>query len=235
MGLTRLALKRPLTMLMIILTLVIMGWQGYNRLLLDRFPAVNFPFVSVTVIFPGASPEDVEDLVLKPLEDSISTISGIDQLNATAQEGVGSIVVAFVEGTDGNAAAIDVERQVATARGQLPAEAEDPVVGKFDINAIPVVILSLSGPQEQSALFELADTELKNRLQAVPGVASVGISGGREREVQIEIDQARLSGFGLSLSDVQQKLRENNLTFPAGSVEEGRKKVAVRSVGELPA
>ncbi len=233
MGLTRLALKRPLTMLMIILTLVIMGWQGYNRLLLDSFPAVNFPFVSVTVIFPGASPEDVEDLVLKPLEDAISTISGIDELNSTASEGVGTIVVAFVEGTDGNAAAIDVERQVSSARGQLPAEAEDPVVGKFDLNAIPVLIMSLNGPQSQSTLFELADTDIKTRLQAVPGVASVSISGGREREVQIFVDQAKLAGFGLSMDDVQKKLRENNLTFPGGSVEEGRQKVAVRSVGEF--
>lgn len=233
MGLTRLALKRPLTMLMVILTLVIMGWQGYNRLLLDSFPAVDFPFVSVTVIFPGASPEDVEDLVLKPLEDAISTISGIDELNSTASEGAGTIVVAFVEGTDGNAAAIDVERQVSSARGFLPAEAEDPVVGKFDFNAIPVLILSLNGPQDQSTLYELADTEIKTRLQAVPGVASVGIAGGREREVQIFVDQSKLAGFGLALDDVQNKLRQNNLTFPGGSVEEGRQKIAVRSVGEF--
>ncbi len=233
MGLTRLALKRPLTMLMIILTLVIMGWQGYNRLLLDSFPAVDFPFVSVTVIFPGASPEDVEDLALKPLEDAISTISGIDELNATASEGIGTIVVAFVEGTDGNAAAIDVERQVSSARGQLPSEAEDPVVGKFDFNAIPVLIMSLNGPQDQSTLFEMADTDIRTRLQSVPGVASVGIAGGREREVQIFVDQAKLAGFGLALDDVQSKLRQNNLTFPGGSVEEGRQKIAVRSVGEF--
>ncbi|GAB4430809.1 MAG: efflux RND transporter permease subunit [Anaerolineae bacterium] len=233
MGLTRLALRRPLTMLMIILTLVIMGWQGYNRLLLDRFPAVDFPFVSVTVIFPGASPEDVEDLVLKPLEDSISTISGIDELNSTAQEGVGSVVIAFVEGTDGNAAAIDVERQVSIARGQLPAEAEDPVVGKFDLNAIPVQILSLNGPQSQSALFDLAEDEVKTRMQSVPGVASVSVSGGREEEVQVLVNQAKLAGFGLTLNDVQNKLRENNITFPGGSVEEGRQKVSVRSVGEF--
>ncbi len=220
-------------MLMIILTLVIMGWQGYNRLLLDRFPAVNFPFVSVTVVFAGASPEDVEDLILKPLEDSISTISGIDTLTATASEGVGTIVVAFVEGTDGNAAAIDVERQVSAARGQLPSEAEDPVVGKFDLNAIPVVIMSLNGPQNQAELFDMADTDIKTRLQAVPGVASVSIAGGREREVQIFVDPAKLAGFGLSLDDVQSKLRQNNLTFPGGSVEEGRQKVAIRSVGEF--
>ncbi|RMF04461.1 MAG: efflux RND transporter permease subunit [Chloroflexi bacterium] len=233
MGLTRLSLRRPLTMLMIIVALLIMGWQGYNRLLLDRFPAVDFPFVTVTVIFPGASPEDVEDLVLKPLEDAISTISGIDELNATAQEGIGTIVVAFVEGTDGNAAAIDVERQVSSARGKLPDDAEVPVVGKFDFNSIPVVILSLNGPQNQETLFDLADNEIKTRLQTVEGVASVSVAGGREREVQVLVDQARLAGFGLSLNDLQQKLQSYNLSFPGGSIEEGRAKVPVRAVGEF--
>jgi HAE1 family hydrophobic/amphiphilic exporter-1 len=233
MGLTRLALRRPLTMLMIIVAMVLLGWQGFNRLQLDRFPAVDFPFVSVTVIFPGASPEDVEDLVIQPLEDSISTISGIDELSSTAQEGVGTIVIAFVEGTDGNDAAVDVERQVSAARNQLPDEAEDPVVGKFDLNAIPVVILSLSGPQSQSELFDLADTEIRERLQAVSGVASVSIAGGREQEVQVLVDQARLAGFGLTLGDVQRKLQEGNITFPGGSIEEGREKVPVRSVGEF--
>jgi len=233
MELTRLALKRPLTMLMIIISLLIMGWQGYNRLLLDRFPAVDFPFVSVTVIFPGASPEDVEELVLKPLEDSISTIAGIDELNATALEGVGTIVVAFVEGTDGSAAAIDVERQVSAARGDFPTDAEAPIVGKFDFNSIPVVILSLNGPQSQETLFNLAEETIKTRLQSVAGVASVSVAGGREREVQVLVDQAKLAGFGISLNDLQRKLQENNLTFPGGSIEEGRKKIPVRSVGEF--
>ena len=96
MGLTRLSLRRPLTMLMIILALVILGYQGFNRLLLDRFPAVDFAFVTVTVFFPGASPEDVEELVVKPIEDAVSTISGIDELNSTSVEGLGTIVIAFV-------------------------------------------------------------------------------------------------------------------------------------------
>lgn len=233
MALTKLALQRPLTMLMIIVTLVIMGWQGYNRLLLDRFPAVDFPFVSITTVFPGASPEDVEELVIKPIEDAVSTISGIDEINSTAVEGVGTVIIAFVEGTDGNAAAIDVERQVSTVRDLLPAEAEDPTVGKFDLNAIPVLIMTLSGPQSQEALFELADETIKTRLQSVPGVASVRVSGGREREVQVLVDPVKLAGFGLTLSDVQRKLSENNLTFPAGSIEEGRQKISVRSVGEF--
>ncbi len=233
MGLTRLSLRRPLTMLMIIIALLIMGWQGYDRLLLDRFPAVDFPFVTVSVVFPGASPEDVEELVVEPLEDAVSGISGIDEINSTSLEGVGTIIIAFVEGTDGSAAAIDVERQVAAVRNRLPAEVEDPTVGKFDFNAIPVLILTLSGPQRQDVLFDLAEDVLKTRLQTVSGVASVGVAGGREREVQVQVDPAKLAAFGLTINDVQRKLSENNLTFPAGSIEEGRQKISVRSVGEF--
>ncbi len=233
MGLTRLSLRRPLTMLMIIMALVVMGYRAYTLLQLDRFPAVNFPFVAVVTVFPGASPEDVEDLVVKPIEDAVATISGIDEITSQATEGVGTVTIAFVEGTDGNAAAIDVERQVSGVKGQLPDEAEDPTIIKADLNAIPVLVMTLSGPQSQAALFDLADNTLKPRFQAVPGVASVSVSGGREEEVQVNVDPAKLAAYGISMSAVQQALQSNNLTFPAGSIETGRQKISVRSVGEF--
>ncbi|MCB9108443.1 MAG: efflux RND transporter permease subunit [Anaerolineales bacterium] len=233
MSLTKLAINRPLTMLMIITAMIIMGIQGYNRLKLDSFPSVDLPFVSITVVYPGASPEDVEDLVLKPIEDAVATIAGIDELNATATEGFGSIAIAFNEGTDGDQAAIDVERQVSTVRGQLPDEAEDPTIIKADINATPVIFMSLAGPQKQEVLFDLADNDIKTRLQTIPGVASVSISGGRDSEVHVYVDPAKLAAFGIPMSDVQRKLAENNVTAPAGTVDEGRQKIAVRSVGEF--
>ncbi len=233
MGLTRLALRRPLTMLMIILGLVIMGYRAYTFLQLDRFPRVDFPFVTVVTVFPGASPEDVEDLIIKPIEDAVSTISGIDTINSRATEGVGTVTIAFVEGTDGNAAAIEVERQVASVKGQLPDEAQDPTIIKADLNAIPILVLALSGPQSQDALFDLADNTLKPRFQTIPGVASVSIAGGREREVQVNIDPDKMAAYGLSLNAVQQALAANNLSFPAGSIEEDRQKISVRSVGKF--
>lgn len=233
MGLTKLALNRPLTMLMVILALVLMGIQGFNRLKLDQFPEVDFPFVSVSVVYPGASPGDVEDLVLEPIEDAVATIAGIDELNSTATEGFGSVVIAFNEGTDGNQAAIDVERQISTVRDELPAEAEDPTIVKADINSIPVIFMALNGPQDQATLFDLADDEIRTRLQTISGVASVLISGGREREVQVYVDPHKLAAFGVPLSDVQDKLATNNITTPAGTIDEGRQKVSVRSVGEF--
>ena len=213
MGLTRLSLRRPLTMLMIILGLVVMGYRAYTFLQLDLMPNVDFPIVTVVTVFQGASPEDIEDLVVKPIEDAVSTISGIDEITSQSSEGVGLVVVSFLEGVDGNQAAIDVERQVATV--QLPAEAQDPSVVKADINAFPILMMTLSGPQSQNALFEMADQNLKPRLQAVPGVASISIAGGREREVQVNVDSAKLAAYGLPMSAVQQALAANNVTFPS--------------------
>lgn len=233
MGLTRLAIRRPLTMLMIILGLVVMGYRSLTLLQVDRFPQVDFPFVSIVTVFPGASPEDVENLVVTPIEDAVAGIPGIDQIISQANEGFGFVVVAFVEGTDGDQAAIEVERQVASVRGQLPDEATDPSIIKANINAIPVMEIVLSGPQGQDALFEVAENRIKPRLQTIQGVASVNVSGGREREVQVLADPARLAAFGLPLESIQQALALNNLTFPVGSIEEGRQKTSIRSVGDF--
>ncbi len=233
MGITRLSITRPLTMLMIILGLVVLGYRSLTELQVDRYPSVDFPYVSIVAIFPGAGPEDVEDLVVKPIEDAVAGIPGIDQLFSTSQEGVGFVVVAFEEGVDGDQAAIDVERQVATVRGQLPNEALDPSIIKADINAIPIMEIILSGPQGQDALFEIARDDIKPRLQTIRGVATVNISGGREREIRVEADPAKLAAFGLPLEAIQQALTLNNLTFPVGSIEEGRQKTSIRSVGEF--
>lgn len=233
MGLTRLSINRPLTMLMIILGLVVLGYRAFTFMPLDRFPKVDFPFVTVVTVFPGASPEDVEDLVVKPIEDAVAGIAGIDQLISRSTEGLGTVTIAFVEGVDGNQAAIDVERQVATVRNQLPSEAEDPTIIKADINAIPIIAAALNGPQNQETLFDIANDDLKARLQAVDGVASVSIAGGREREVQIEADPAKLAAYSLPFSAIQQAVSANNVTFPAGSLDEGRQKTSIRSVGEF--
>jgi HAE1 family hydrophobic/amphiphilic exporter-1 len=218
---------------MIILGLVVLGYRSLTELPVDRYPSVDFPFVSVVTIFPGAGPEDVEDLVVKPIEDAVAGISGIDQLFSTSQEGVGFVIVAFEEGIDGDRAAIEVERQVATVRGQLPAEAFDPSIIKADINAFPIMEIILSGPQGQDALFEAARDDIKPRLQTIRGVAAVSISGGREREIHVEADPAKLAAYGIPLEVVQQNLVLNNLTFPAGSIEEGRQNTSIRSVGEF--
>ena len=233
MGLTRLAVRRPLTMLMLILALAIMGYRAFTLMQVDRFPPVDFPFISVLTIFPGASPEDVEDLIVAPIEDVVAGIPGIDFIQSVSQEGVGIVVVAFQEGVDGNQAAVEVERQVATVRGSLPAEATDPSVIKADFNALPIMNLILSGPQSQDELAEIAEEVVKPRLQSVKGVASVSVFGGRDRIIAVRLDPAKLAAFSLPISSISQAFSLNNLTFPIGSLEEGSQKTSLRSVGNF--
>jgi HAE1 family hydrophobic/amphiphilic exporter-1 len=218
-------------MLMLIISLVILGVRAYTYLKLDRFPSVDIPIVTVMTRYSGASPEDIEDQVVKPIEDAVAGIAGLDELTSRSTEGLALVTITFVEGTDGSQAAIDVERQVATV--SLPADADDPTIIKADTNATPIMVLTLNGPQGQAALFDLADNELKTRLQAVPGVASVNITGGREREVQINADPARLAAYGLSLNEVQQAVANNNVTTPAGNLDQARLKKTIRTVGEF--
>jgi len=230
-ALTRLSIKRPLTMLMFIVTMVIMGYKGYTYLKLERFPNIDIPVVSISVTYTGASPEDIEDKVVKPIEDAVAGISGIDEMTSTSTEGLGSVQIQFVQGTNNSQAAIDVERRVSSVK--LPDDADKPTVTKADTGSMPIMVLTLNGPQGQDALYDLADNELKTRLQAVPGVASVSVSGGRDREIQIESDPAKLAAYSLSLSEVQQAVANNNVTSPAGSMDQGRMKKSLRAVGEF--
>ena len=233
MGLIRMAIRRPMTTLMIFVILIVLGYRSYTLLQIDSFPDVDFPVVSVVVVFPNASPQDVAELVVEPIEETVAGISGIDSITSTANEGVGQISIAFEDGVDGNEAAIEVERRVSSIGGQLPNDAEEPSIIKADIGAFPIMNLVLRGPQTQDALFEFADESLVDRFQAVPGVASVNVAGGRARQMQVNIDMERLSAYKLSLDDLERAIRDSNETFPVGTIEQGRQKSTIRSVGDF--
>jgi HAE1 family hydrophobic/amphiphilic exporter-1 len=169
MGLTRLSINRPLTVLMAILGLIVMGYMGYTRLQVDRMPKADIPFVTVVVVYPGASPDDVSAEVLEKVEDAVAGISGIKQITSQANENYGTVTLEFQEGTNGNQAAMDVSREINAIKGDLPDDAEEPTIIKADINATPIMQIVLSGPQGQDALYTLADQQLKGRIQAVSG------------------------------------------------------------------
>jgi HAE1 family hydrophobic/amphiphilic exporter-1 len=231
MALTRLAVYRPLAILMLILALVILGAYSYGLLPVDRFPKVDFPFVSIVTLYPGASPEDVERDIIKPIEDAVSGISGVRHITSNAREGVGIVSIEFYEDTNADQAAIDVDRRLATIKSGFPEGAKDPSVIKADINALPIMDLTLSGSLPQEELRRLAEDVIKPRLIAVPGVADVTVSGGREREVRVEVDNTKLAGYGIPFQLVAAALQQENLSVPAGSLNEGTQKTNIRSQG----
>ncbi|MCB0213534.1 MAG: efflux RND transporter permease subunit, partial [Anaerolineae bacterium] len=233
MGLTKLSINRPLAITMAILGLVLMGYIGYTYLNVDRMPKVDIPYVTVVVVYPGASPDDVANEVLEEIEDAVAGVSGIEEMTSKAGENLGTVTIEFSEGTDGNQAAIDVSRQIEAIKGNLPDDAEEPTIIKADLNATPIMQIVLSGPQGQDALYSLADEQLKPRLQAVSGVASVSIAGGRDREVQINPDPIKMAAYNLPFSTLESLLAAENATVPAGNLEQGNSRTALRAVGEF--
>ncbi len=230
MGLTKLAIRRPLTVLMVIMMIVVLGLRSFTMLQVDRFPKSDLPLVSIVTVFPGASSSDIEDQVTKPIEDAVAGVSGIDQLTSQSSDNLSIVEIQFQDGVDANQASVDVERQLATIRSTLPTDAQEPIVIKTDINATPIVQLVLSGPQGQDELAQYAKDNIKPALQSISGVASVDVAGGRDRQMLVEPDPAKLVAYGLPVQAVQEALAANNVTVPAGDMDQGRRTSPVRAV-----
>src|SRR6266536_948304 len=235
MALTRLAITRPLAILMLIVSLVLMGAVSFTRMKVDRFPNISFPAVFVSIAYTGAAPSDMEELVTKPVENALSGLPGIDTISSTSSEGNASVNVRFVEGTDTNQAALDVDRKISSIRRRLPADIDAPSVTKADISSIPVMNIALSSSKNRSLaeLFDLGNDTLLPRLQAVDGVADVQISGGLQREVQVQIDPARLRAYGISLTTIQTALQRENVSTPSGRMDQGEGSQSIRALASL--
>ncbi|MBI4319669.1 MAG: efflux RND transporter permease subunit [Chloroflexi bacterium] len=231
MGLTRLAVTRPLAVLMFIIALVLMGVVSYRLLRVDRMPNVSFPWVNVSVTYAGASPQDAEEFIAKPIEAALSGLAGVSSIGSTSTEGRATVNIQLVEGADANQSAVDIERRLAAIRSRLPVDAGVPTVNKADPNSFPVMNVSLNGPLPIEQLYEIATNDIQPRIQSILGVADVSVSGGRQREIQVRVDPTKLEAYGLSLQQITNAVQRENVSVPAGSLTEGRQSVAVRSLG----
>jgi HAE1 family hydrophobic/amphiphilic exporter-1 len=228
----RLAVRRPVLTTMLVAILVFMGAFSYFNLGVDLTPEIEFPVVTVTTVYPGASPEDVELQVTEPVEDAISTLADLESLTSFSRENVSVVVIEFDYDVDADLAAIDVKDKVDGIRATLPQDVEAPTIQKVDIRSMPIMDLALSGPQSLDALYDFSDQVLAEALSRVTGVASVTITGGREREVQVRVHPDRLRAYGLSIDDVARIVGAENVNVPAGRVTEPDAEVSVRVRGE---
>ena len=234
MGLTRLAIGRPLTILMVILGVVLMGAISYTHLRVDRLPPIDIPFLGINVSYPQASAQDVEQLVTQPIENAVSGLAGVNSVSSTSSEGRSSVTIQFANGTNIDAAALDVGRRVAAIRRQLPADATDPTIFKADPNASPILNIALSGASLDQ-LYDLANRNLQPALQSVPGVASVTISGGLQREIEVQVDYTKLAAYGVTIQQIATALTAANVTSPIGALDQGTKTLNMRAVGAVDA
>lgn len=233
-GLSGLAIRRPVFTTMVMLGLVVLGLFSYRRLPIDEFPEVDFPFVTVQTIYPGASPETVEREVTRRLEEAFNPIEGVDQITSMSLEGASLIIIQFDLERDGDAAAQDVRAKIESVRRDLPADIEPPVVQKFDPTAMPIMSLALSSSEREIVeLTTLADETIRRRLESISGVGEVRVVGGVEKEVRVYLQPHRLRALGVSVAEVMAALRQQNMEIPAGRIERGAAEQLVRVAGRI--
>jgi len=229
------SIRRPVFAVMLIGALIVLGLVSLPRLGVDLFPRVEFPVVVVTTVLEGASPETVEQTVTQPLEEAINSIEAIRTLRSQSSDSLSKVVVEFELDQDVHVKAQEVRDKVAEAVGELPVDAEPPVVSRVDPDAQPILSVLVAGPQSIRALSELADKKLKPVLERIPGVGSVTLVGARLREVRIWIDPVRLTGYRLAVDDVLAALRRDHVELPGGRVETERGEYVVKTRGKLTA
>ncbi|MCL4533896.1 MAG: efflux RND transporter permease subunit [Bacteroidetes bacterium] len=217
---TRIAIRRPVTMLMAVLALILTGIISYTELPVQELPNVTFPFVVVTVSYPGTTPLDMENQVTIPLENAMSGVNGISQMNGTSSQGLSRVSVQFAIGTDVNIAANDISQAVSRISGQLPSGIQTPTIFKANPNSSPIMNLTLTGSSPEN-LYDTATNIMQPALEQVAGVASVQVQGGLVRQVNVTVNPGKLQAYGVSLSQISQTIASQNESIPGGTTTEG--------------
>jgi HAE1 family hydrophobic/amphiphilic exporter-1 len=233
MKLADVSIRRPVFATVMIGVLAVFGVWAYPKISIDMYPEVEFPFVTVTAVYPGADPETIESRVVDKLEEAISTVNGIKVMRSTSMENVGLVFVQFELERKADQAVQDVRDKVSGALKDLPKDLEPPIVERIDINAAPIMALALAGPMEKRDLTALAKDVVKQQLQALNGVGGVDIIGGQEREFHVWIDPQRLESYGLAVGDVTQAMVAQNVEIPGGRLDIGKNELSIKTRGQV--
>jgi HAE1 family hydrophobic/amphiphilic exporter-1 len=218
---------------MLILSLVVVGVFSYFSLGVDLFPKVDIPTVQVLVEDRGASPEEIETEVSKKIEDAVNTISQVDEVRSTSSEGQSLVIVTFELSKNGDVAAQEVQNKVNLIANDLPQTAKTPIVQKFDPDAAPILQVAVSAPRSLRDVTLIADKQIKQKLENAQGVGQITIVGGARREIHILVNPDRLRAYNLTVNDVFNALRQQNLELPGGNLNAGARELTIRTTGKI--
>ena len=233
MQIAKISIERPIMMTMIILVFVIFGVIAYFSLNINLEPEVEIPYVTVTTIYAGAGPKEIETLISKRIEDAISTITQIEMVQSYSLDGASIVVIEFKMGKKIDVANQEVKDKIDAIISNLPDDAELPVVQKVDMRAFPIINLVLSGDKNPQELYDIADKKLKDRFSQIDGVANVNLTGGQEREIWTVLDNKITYENSISLTQLLQILKANNMNMPGGYFQIGNQEFSVRLQGEF--
>ncbi len=228
---SRFAVHRPVLTVMVSLIVIIVGIISFRRLPIDLMPDITYPTLSISTEYENASPEEVEELITRPIEEAMSAVPGVEEVTSVSAEGNSSVRVTFTWGTDLDAAANDIRDRLDRILPRLPEDAERPVLRKFDLASFPILILGVFSNLDPIQVRKIIDDQVKYRIERIPGVASLDIRGGLDREIHVNLNAEKLKALGLPIDQIMGLIREENINLPAGSIEQGLMDITIRTPG----
>ena len=232
MSLPEISIRRPVFMTMVLVLLVLLGVMSYQKMDVNEMPDASYPFVSVSVTYDGAQPEQIDEQVVRKIEEAVSEAKGVRHITSTSTEGSADIGIEFKIGIDPAEAAQDVRDKVSAVRGDLPDGVKEPVISRYDMNAAPVAAIALTTEDgDLRELSQFVNDTLKPQLQKVAGIGQIQVSGQSKREVELLLSQDKLNEYGLAISDVATNLRTVNQDVPAGNLDHAGRQTTVRTAG----
>ncbi|MBS0208636.1 MAG: efflux RND transporter permease subunit [Planctomycetes bacterium] len=234
MSIWDICIRRPVFTAMLVTAPIVLGLASYFRLGVDLFPNVDLPVVTISTTLRGASVEEMETQVTKPIEEIVNTVSGIDELRSTTREGISQVTIQFVLEKNGDVAAQEVRDKISTIMAQLPQGTDQPIIDKFDIDAAPVMTIAVSGRRNFREVTEIAKKQIKEALESTSGVGAIVLVGGRQRAINVSIDPGKLLKYeDLSIENVRQALVRENQEQPGGRLDQGSQERVVRTMGRV--
>ena len=227
------SIYKPITMLMVILAIVVFGLYTYSMMVVDLMPKFDIPVVTGTIVYPGANPEEIETTIIKPIEDQVELVDGIDYVQSICMENYGIIIAMFNMGIDVDVAANDVRSKIELAAADFPDAVEAPVISKVDINASAIMSISFTGPLNSTELRQKVEDEIEPLFTSVSGVASVDIFGGTTRQISIELDKEKMIDRNVDITTIMGLYGATNVNNPVGEVIGKHKNTTVRTDGKF--
>jgi HAE1 family hydrophobic/amphiphilic exporter-1 len=232
MNISRFAVHRPIFTIMVILIMIILGGVSLIRLPIDLLPDITYPTLTIRTEYENTSPEEIEELVTRPIEAAMSAVPGVEEVSSVSTEGVSNVRMTFTWGTDLDTAANDIRDRLDRVIPDLPDEAERPTLRKFDVAAFPILVLGASSNLNPVEMRQIIDDHVSYRIERVPGVASVDIWGGLTREIHVNLYADKVKVLGLPLDNILSQIRAGNINLPAGLLNRGDFEVTMRTSGE---
>ena len=233
MTITELAIKRPTLIVVIFAALSVLGIYSYTQLSYELLPKITPPVITIATVYPGASPNEVETSVTKPIEDAISTLDEIDAVNSTSTEGVSFVMVNFLQSADIDVSLQNAQRKVNEILSKLPSDAKSPTLSKFALDEIPVLRMGVTSTLPSTEFYQFIKDRIQPRLAKLEGVGQITLVGGDEREIKVNLDADKIHSYGLSILQVVQAVKSSNLDYPTGKIEDSKNQLVVRIAGKL--